>query len=204
MRAPTAPAPGTSKARSSRPVFPRATGAVARSAVRSTARPSVGPGQNKKCRFGTAANEACLDPLLWRRRGAVRNPARLGRFGKARKTLAFLACRWKPLKTGFCQRPVDLRSLLMPDFVGFCSGAQGQNRTADTRIFNPLLYRLSYLGRRQWRKGGFLEEAPAPVQPCLTADPDDREAPNFRSFHHRPAWPPSLCPARCRGSHSCP
>ena len=25
-------------------------------------------------------------------------------------------------------------------------GAQGQNRTADTRIFNPLLYRLSYLG----------------------------------------------------------
>jgi hypothetical protein len=27
-------------------------------------------------------------------------------------------------------------------------GAQGQNRTADTRIFNPLLYRLSYLGTR--------------------------------------------------------
>ena len=26
-------------------------------------------------------------------------------------------------------------------------GAQGQNRTADTGIFNPLLYRLSYLGR---------------------------------------------------------
>ena len=25
-------------------------------------------------------------------------------------------------------------------------GAQGQNRTADTRIFSPLLYRLSYLG----------------------------------------------------------
>ena len=24
-------------------------------------------------------------------------------------------------------------------------GGQGQNRTADTRIFNPLLYRLSYL-----------------------------------------------------------
>jgi hypothetical protein len=24
-------------------------------------------------------------------------------------------------------------------------GAQGQNRTADTRIFSPLLYRLSYL-----------------------------------------------------------
>ena len=26
------------------------------------------------------------------------------------------------------------------------SGAQGRNRTADTGIFNPLLYRLSYLG----------------------------------------------------------
>ena len=25
-------------------------------------------------------------------------------------------------------------------------GAQRQNRTADTRIFSPLLYRLSYLG----------------------------------------------------------
>ena len=25
-------------------------------------------------------------------------------------------------------------------------GAQGRNRTTDTRIFNPLLYQLSYLG----------------------------------------------------------
>ncbi len=25
-------------------------------------------------------------------------------------------------------------------------GAEGQNRTADTGIFSPLLYRLSYLG----------------------------------------------------------
>jgi hypothetical protein len=30
----------------------------------------------------------------------------------------------------------------------FLNGAQGQNRTADTRIFNPLLYRLSYLGNQ--------------------------------------------------------
>ena len=29
---------------------------------------------------------------------------------------------------------------------GFCIGAQRRNRTADTGIFNPLLYRLSYLG----------------------------------------------------------
>ncbi len=26
-------------------------------------------------------------------------------------------------------------------------GAQRRNRTTDTRIFNPLLYRLSYLGK---------------------------------------------------------
>jgi len=32
-----------------------------------------------------------------------------------------------------------------PQKAGFL-GAQRQNRTADTRIFNPLLYRLSYLG----------------------------------------------------------
>ncbi len=39
-------------------------------------------------------------------------------------------------------------------------GGQGQNRTADTRIFNPLLYQLSYLAREiagrppQVRTGG--------------------------------------------------
>ena len=27
-------------------------------------------------------------------------------------------------------------------------GAQTRNRTTDTRIFNPLLYRLSYLGEK--------------------------------------------------------
>ncbi len=27
-------------------------------------------------------------------------------------------------------------------------GAQGRNRTTDTRIFNPLLYQLSYLGNK--------------------------------------------------------
>ena len=28
------------------------------------------------------------------------------------------------------------------------NGAQGRNRTTDTRIFSPLLYQLSYLGPR--------------------------------------------------------
>ena len=31
-------------------------------------------------------------------------------------------------------------------YFGNC-GAQGRNRTTDTRIFNPLLYQLSYLGQ---------------------------------------------------------
>ena len=36
------------------------------------------------------------------------------------------------------------RAALWPsDFAG---GAQGRNRTSDTRIFSPLLYQLSYLG----------------------------------------------------------
>ena len=30
--------------------------------------------------------------------------------------------------------------------TGFKIGAQERNRTTDTRIFSPLLYRLSYLG----------------------------------------------------------
>jgi hypothetical protein len=40
------------------------------------------------------------------------------------------------------------------DVLGGINGAQGQNRTADTRIFNPLLYRLSYLGVRDLRLAG--------------------------------------------------
>ena len=31
-------------------------------------------------------------------------------------------------------------------YVVVLIGAQGQNRTADTGIFSPLLYQLSYLG----------------------------------------------------------
>ena len=33
-------------------------------------------------------------------------------------------------------------------------GAQGRNRTTDTRIFSPLLYQLSYLGRTRLRARG--------------------------------------------------
>ncbi len=51
------------------------------------------------------------------------------------------------------------RSMIVAAY--FLNGAQGQNRTADTWIFNPLLYRLSYLGTRG---SGLLEDAPGPVQ----------------------------------------
>ena len=35
---------------------------------------------------------------------------------------------------------------MRPAFVVSYNGAQTRNRTKDTRIFNPLLYQLSYLG----------------------------------------------------------
>ena len=48
------------------------------------------------------------------------------------------------------QRPTE--EMQMPDHgIGHCArnhGGQGRNRTADTRIFNPLLYQLSYLAKR--------------------------------------------------------
>ena len=39
-------------------------------------------------------------------------------------------------------------NLVMKTILKFEDGAQRRNRTADTGIFNPLLYRLSYLGKR--------------------------------------------------------
>ncbi len=35
--------------------------------------------------------------------------------------------------------------VIYPEFLGDIHGGQGRNRTADTGIFSPLLYRLSYL-----------------------------------------------------------
>ena len=40
------------------------------------------------------------------------------------------------------------KSWVMKTILKFEDGAQRRNRTADTGIFNPLLYRLSYLGKR--------------------------------------------------------
>ncbi len=42
--------------------------------------------------------------------------------------------------------PRNDKPLKSCDIRGLEYGAQGRNRTADTGIFNPLLYQLSYLG----------------------------------------------------------
>ena len=44
------------------------------------------------------------------------------------------------------------RNLLVYLFSPFRAGASNRNRTSDTRIFSPLLYRLSYRGKI-WRPG---------------------------------------------------
>ena len=183
MRAPTAPAPGPSKARSSRPVFPRATGAIAPSAVRRLRARSVVPARTKNADLEQPRTKHVWTPSVappWRRQKS-------GTFGKVRKSsenIGFSRSCWKPLKMGFRQRPVGLCSNSTLILLGIWTGAQGQNRTADTRIFNPLLYRLSYLGRRQWRKGGFLEEAsgpcPAGSGPCACS-PQHPQSSGFSS-----------------------
>ena len=53
------------------------------------------------------------------------------------------------------------------------NGASGQNRTADTRIFSPLLYRLSYRGTK-WRSGRDLNpRSPVWQTSMLTTTPPD-------------------------------
>ena len=54
--------------------------------------------------------------------------------------------------------------------------AQSRNRTNDTRIFNPLLYQLSYLG-----EGSELLAHPRPgaQSPAVAARPFPRESPSF-------------------------
>jgi hypothetical protein len=55
------------------------------------------------------------------------------------------------------------------------TGGQGQNRTADTRIFNPLLYQLSYLANRDsqtWlSKAGHYNKAGAFSTPLFNGNP---------------------------------
>jgi hypothetical protein len=76
-------------------------------------------------------------------------PAGTGRGTKIenRKSWNFSPCSFLPPKGSPPFSIVDYRF-----FAGRRKIAQGRNRTADTGIFNPLLYRLSYLGARRERK----------------------------------------------------
>ena len=84
------------------------------------------------------------------------------------------------------------------------NGAQGQNRTADTRIFNPLLYRLSYLGTPNVGGTGFLGDGSRPVQhPAVNPrrSPFPRGFRGLRGLPGRPEWrshPSTTGPNRCR------
>jgi hypothetical protein len=51
------------------------------------------------------------------------------------------------------------------------NGAQGRNRTTDTRIFSPLLYQLSYLGRPSAGAGRLYRKrcVPCPATPSFAA-----------------------------------
>lgn len=46
------------------------------------------------------------------------------------------------------ERPAVLRNFEIRLYVIDIHGGQTWNRTRDTRIFNPLLYRLSYLAKK--------------------------------------------------------
>ena len=47
---------------------------------------------------------------------------------------------------------VTMSQSCLRKFIKLNRGAQGRNRTTDTRIFSPLLYRLSYLGIKKCDK----------------------------------------------------
>ena len=52
-------------------------------------------------------------------------------------------------------------------FFGYKNGAEGQNRTAHTGIFSPLLYQLSYLGTTRGKLHIFLPIGKHFFQSCV-------------------------------------
>ncbi len=61
--------------------------------------------------------------------------------------LGYAAKKWSG-KRDSNSRPPPWQGGALPLSYFRTHGAPGQNRTADTRIFSPLLYRLSYRGKR--------------------------------------------------------
>jgi hypothetical protein len=64
----------------------------------------------------------------------------------------------------------------IPCFLGKC-GAQGRNRTADTGIFSPLLYRLSYLRESPYPPPLYQAEAWGPGGKLLPRTLSSRQPP---------------------------
>ncbi len=60
--------------------------------------------------------------------------------------LGYVAIKWSG-KRDSNSRPSPWQGDALPLSYFRRNGASGQNRTADTRIFSPLLYRLSYRGK---------------------------------------------------------
>ena len=70
---------------------------------------------------------------------------------------------------------INLFSSILIFGLKVLNGASGQNRTADTRIFSPLLYRLSYRGKNKWRFGRDLNpRSPVWQTSMLTTTPPNR------------------------------
>ena len=75
-------------------------------------------------------------------------------------------------------------------------GGQGQNRTADTRIFSPLLYRLSYLAASATNTASNANRAPSPgVQVCKRAKDSRQHAYRGTAHDSKPS-------VDCRRSHT--
>ena len=64
---------------------------------------------------------------------------------------AFSSTLWSGLR-GSNSLPPPWQGGALPDELNPHNGASGRNRTNDTWIFSPLLYRLSYRGKK-WRPG---------------------------------------------------
>ncbi len=84
-------------------------------------------------------------PALPLGHGAVFGFKKMGRINKP------LCVRWSGLR-GSNSLPPPWQGGALPDELNpHFHGASGRNRTNDTGIFSPLLYRLSYRGK--WRPG---------------------------------------------------
>jgi hypothetical protein len=73
---------------------------------------------------------------------------------------------------------------------------QGQNRTADTRIFSPLLYQLSYLAGAHKSKNGRQFTQPHPIITPPSPGPKNPLAPCLVRQYIRPAFQPTGRQAR--------